>query len=465
MRNGMDDAEKKTEKKTSAGLMTEGNIGKQLLLFCIPLLLGNLFQLLYNTVDSIVVGNYVGSTALAAVGAATPVVNLFIAFFVGLSAGAGVVISRYFGACNAPETSKAVHTFLTFSLALGLCLSVFGVLLASCLLHWIGVPEDVFPLAEAYLQLYFVGNVFVIVYNAGTGILQAVGDARHPLYFLGMASCLNILLDVFFVGVWKWGVEGAAVATLISQAFSMALVLRTLVTTGQIYRIRVRSLGVDWKILWKIICVGVPAGLQQMIVSFSNVIVQSYVNTFGSAAIAGYSSANKFDNFLLLPVNSFGLAAMTFTGQNLGAHRYGRVRKGITAALALSLGTVAVLGAGVFWNAERCVMLFSPEEDVIAAGASLIRIMCPFYGFLCFQQTFTGVLRASRRSIVPMITSVSAFVIYRQIMLALVLPKWHDIRVIGWGFSTSWVLGAFLISSYFFGSHWLRKEEAQSSLS
>ena len=459
----MEHSEPKNQTGQPSGLMTSGNIVKQLLLFCIPLLLGNLFQLLYNTVDSIVVGNYVGSTALAAVGAATPVINLFIAFFVGLSAGAGVVVARCYGARDEAATSKAVHTFLAFSLVLGVSLSILGVLLASSLLHWIGVPPEVLAQAEAYLSLYFVGNVFVIVYNAGTGILQAVGDARHPLYFLGLASGLNILLDILFVGVLRWEVRGAAAATLISQAFSMVLVLRALLATHQIYRVRIESLRIDKSVLWQIICIGVPAGMQQMIVSFSNVIVQSYVNSFGAATIAGYSSANKFDNFLLLPVNSFGLATTTFVGQNLGARQYGRVRKGIAAALLLSVGTVTVLGAVVFCHAEQCVALFSREEAVVEAGAKLIRIMCPFYGILCFHQVFTGALRACGRSYVPMVTAIAAFVICRQIMLALVLPRWHDIAVVGWGFSTSWVLGAALTSMYFFASRWMKKEEQKAA--
>lgn len=443
------------------GQMTSGSIAGKLLMFCIPLLLSNLFQLLYNTVDSVIVGNFVGSDALAAVGAATPIINLFVAFFVGLSTGAGVIVARNYGAGKEEELKKAVHTFLDFSLKLGVILSVVGVLLTSFLLTLIGVPDEIFVQAHDYLGIYFCGNVFVIVYNACTGILQAVGDARHPLYFLGTASCINIVLDLVFVTVFGSGVQGAAIATVISQAVSAFLVVRLLLRTEQPYRIRLRDLHTDFAVLKQIIAIGIPAGLQQMIVSLSNVVVQSYVNTFGSAAIAGYSSANKFDNFLLLPVTSFGLAVTTFTGQNIGAQKYDRARRGIVTALIMSVSIVSVMGALVYLNADACMMLFSQEKDVIEAGAELIRIMCPFYGILCFHQVFTGALRAEGLSHVPMFTAVLAFVVYRQVFLSLALERVHEISIVGWSFSSSWALGAILTSGYYFAHCMFRRKESK----
>ncbi len=448
--------------KDERRLMTSGSIGRQLLYFSVPLLLSNFFQLLYNTVDSIIVGNHVGSTALAAVGAATPLISLVTSFFIGLSTGAGVVVARYYGAQAHERTSLAVHTFLSFAALLGLLLSIAGILLARRILIWSGVPDDVLPQAASYLTLYFSGNAFVTVYNAGTGILQAVGDAQHPLYFLAAASGINIVLDLLFVPLLGMGVAGAACATVISQAVSAAMVLVLLVRSKALYKVYPKRLRIDRAMLLQIIRYGIPAGMQQMIVSFSNVVVQSYVNTFGSAVIAGYASANKFDNFLLMPVNSFGLAATTFTGQNLGARRYERVGKGIRTALAMSIATVTLLGAVVFVNADTCVGFFSQEADVIAAGAVLIRIICPFYGILCVHQVLTGALRACGRSHVPMITAVLAFVVYRQVFLALALPRIHDIAVIGWSFSTSWVLGAVLTSTYYLASHCIQREEAAS---
>ena len=281
---------------------------------------------------------------------------------------------------------------------------------------------------------------------------------KHPLYFLAAASGINIVLDLWFVGGLGMGVGGAALATVLSQAASAALVTVQLTRAQGSYRLHWRALRIHPNVLREILRYGIPAGVQQTIVSLSNVVVQSYVNTFGASAIAGYSSANKYDNFLLLPVNSFGLAAATFTGQNLGARQFDRVRRGVRTALALSIGTVSVLGLIVYCQADFCISLFSQERDVIAAGASLIRIMCPFYSILCFHQVFTGALRACGRSYIPMFTAILSFVVYRQIFLALILPHHHVIEMIGWGFSSSWVLGALLTGGYYFASHWLQRE-------
>lgn len=437
--------------------MISGSIGRQLFRFCIPLLLSNLFQLLYNTVDSIIVGNFIGSAALAAVGAATPIVNLFVSFFVGLSAGAGVVVARYYGAQDSGQTQKAAQTFLAFALLIGLALSVLGCCLTRHILVWSGVPEDILPQAEEYLSICFIGNVFVTVYNAGAGVLQAVGDTRHPLCFLAISSCVNMALDLALVPLL--GVRGAATATILSQCISAALIVRLLAHTKETYRISLKRVEIDGPILMQIIRYGIPAGVQQTIVSLSNVVVQSYVNAFGASVIAGYSSANKFDNFILMPINSFGLAATTFTGQNLGARQYERARRGIRTALAMSVAIVVVLGAVAYLNADRCISIFSQEEDVIKAGATLIRIMCPFYSALCFHQVFTGALRACGKSYIPMLTAILAFVVYRQLFFAIVLPRVQEVAVIGWGFSSSWVLGAVLTSTYYFASHCIPKEE------
>ncbi len=442
--------------------MTEGNIYKKIILFSIPLLLGNFFQLMYNTIDSVVVGNFVGKEALAAVGASTPVINLMIAFFMGLSSGAGVVVSRHFGAGRNERVSSAVHTFLLFSILFGILLSLIGVTAAPVLLKLMGIPADVLPQASVYLRIYFSGNLFVTVYNAGTGILQASGDSRSPLRILIVSSILNIFLDLFFVAWIRMGAGGAALATIIAQCFSMCLVLRILLKTDGPVKLIPKKLRIDMELLSDIVRIGVPAGLQGMIVSVSNVIVMSYINGFGSASIAGFTSANKFDNFLGLPVNSFALAATTFTGQNLGAGNYDRVRKGIRATLILSIGTVVFLGFFVYVFAPQCIRFFSSDPEVIEAGAKCIRVMCPFYFALCFHQVFSGALRASGRSSVPMVTSVISFVVVRQIFLALVLARVHDITMIGVGYSATWCLAGLLTGGYYFGSRWLDKEEKRA---
>ena len=441
------------------GLMTSGSIYKKIVLFSIPLLLGNFFQLMYNTIDSVVVGNAVGKTALAAVGASTPIINFMIAFFMGLSSGAGVVVSRFFGASKDDEVSRSVHTFMLFSIIFGLALSVIGVLIAPAALRWMGTPEDTFAQAALYLQIYFAGNIFVTVYNGGTGILQSTGDSRNPLYFLIATSILNIFLDLLFVVVMKMGVAGAALATILCQAVSALLVVIVMMRSTKSIKLIPAKLKIDRQLLSSIIRIGVPTGLQGMVVSVSNVIVMSYINGFGSAAVAGFTSANKFDNFLGLPVNSFAIACTTFVGQNLGARQYDRVRKGVRAALILSIATVAALGAIVLLFAPQCISFFSKDPEVIEAGSRCIRCMCPFYFALCIHQVFSGALRASGRSSIPMITSIISFVVVRQIFLALVLKLTHDISIVAYGYSFTWCLAAALTGCYYAFSRWLTKEE------
>ncbi len=441
-----------------SGLMTEGSIPEKILLFSIPLLLGNFFQLMYNTIDSVVVGNFIGSTALAAVGASTPIINFMIAFFQGLATGAGVIVSRYYGARNKDKVEKSVHTFIVFSFLFGGFLTITGYLLAPYVLVWMNTPADTFAQAEAYLQIYFLGNIFVTLYNAGTGILQSVGDARTPLVILIISSIINIFLDIFFVHTLQMQVQGAALATILCQCISMIAVLFILLRRKTEYQLKPSRLKIHLETLLEIIRIGVPAGLQGMVVSVSNVIVMTYINGFGSASVAGFSSANKFDNFLGLPVNSFALAITTFISQNLGAKKYDRVKQGVRTTLCMSIGTVTALGVFIFLFSDTCIGFFSGDPEVIAAGSRCIRIMCPFYFALCFHQVYSGVLRASGRSSVPMITSILAFVVIRQIFLAVTLKVFHDITVIGLGYSLTWCLAAGFTAFYYFKSNWLQSE-------
>ena len=448
--------------RNESGLMIEGSIYKKILLFSIPLLLGNFFQLMYNTIDSFVVGNYVGSVALASVGSSTPIINFMIAFFQGLATGAGVVVSKYYGARNLDKIEKSVHTFIVFSFLFGMFLTVLGYYISPYLLDWMDTPLDSFDGANTYLKIYFLGNVFVTLYNAGTGILQSVGNARTPLIILIISSIVNVFLDLFFVKTLQMGVAGAALATIICQCFSMVFVLFILCKNKTEYQIHFNKLKVDSKTLKEIVHIGIPAGLQGMVVSVSNVVVMYYINGFGSATVAGFSSANKFDNFLGLPVNSFALAITTFISQNLGAKKYERVKKGVRITLAMGLVTVIVLGLIVFLFAKECIGLFASDEDVIEAGAKCIRVMCPFYFALCFHQIYSGVLRASGRSVVPMLTSIISFVVIRQIFLAIVLKQIHLIEVVGYSYSFTWILAAIFTSCYYHLSGWLNKEIAKN---
>jgi len=441
----------------SKGLMTSGNIYKKIALFAIPLLLGNFFQLMYNTIDSIVVGNYVGKEALAAVGASTPIINLLIAFFQGLATGAGVVVSRYYGARKQEDESKAIHSFLLFSILFGIALSIVGYFVSPVILRMMNTPSDYYNDADGYLAIYFLGATFLIVYNAGTGILQAVGDSKNPLYFLIATSILNIFLDLLFVKGFGMGVDGAAWATIISECISMLLVINLLMRTKNEYKVTLKNLKIDFSILKQIVEIGVPAGLQGMIVSVSNVIVMAYINQFGSSGVAGFSCSNKIDNFMGLPVNSLMLAITTFVGQNLGARQYERVKQGVRAALVMSISIVVTLGVFVFLFSDSLMRIFTSDMDVIEDGTIILRIMCPCYIFLCFHQVYSGALRASGRSSVPMITSIIAFVLMRQIFLAVAIPLYHHISIIGIGYSFTWAMAALMTGIYYFTSNWLQK--------
>ena len=443
--------------RESKGLMTSGNIYKKIALFAIPLLLGNFFQLMYNTIDSIVVGNYVGKEALAAVGASTPIINLLIAFFQGLATGAGVVVSRYYGARKQEDESKAIHSFLLFSILFGIALSIVGYFVSPIILRMMNTPSDYYTDADGYLAIYFLGATFLIVYNAGTGILQAVGDSKNPLYFLIATSILNIFLDLLFVKGFGMGVDGAALATIISECISMLLVINLLMRTKNEYKVTLKNLKIDFSVLKQIIVIGVPAGLQGMIVSVSNVIVMAYINQFGASGVDGFSCSNKIDNFMGLPVNSLMLAITTFVGQNLGARQYERVKQGVRAALVMSISIVVTLGIFVFLFSDSLMRIFTSDMDVIEDGTIILRIMCPCYIFLCFHQVYSGALRASGRSSVPMITSIIAFVLMRQIFLAVAIPLYHHISIIGIGYSFTWAMAALMTGIYYFTSNWLQK--------
>ena len=438
------------------GLMTSGVIWKELLLFSIPLLLGNLFQLLYNTVDSIVVGNFVGHQALAAVGASTPLINLLIGFFMGVAAGAGVLVSRFFGARKLEELHIAVHTFVAFTFLFGVLMMVAGITLTPLFLQWMGTPADIMDMAVLYLRIYFLGIIPTMLYNSGAGILQAVGDSRRPLCFLTIASVLNIILDLVFVIQLNMGVAGVAWATLIAQTVSCILVAVTLLRSKESYQIIPKKIRIDKPMLMQIVRLGIPSGLQQMIVSFSNVLVMSYVNRFGSAAIAGFSSANKFDNFLGLPVNSFMLAITTFVGQNMGAKQIERVKKGINTCMFMGIGIVIAIGIPAYLFSDLCIRMFSQEADVIYYGSWMMRTLVPFYSILNIAQVLTGAVRGTGNTTVPMLINVFYYCIIRQVFLAVAMMFVNSIVVVFWSYPLTWTLSAVTLFIYYKRGSWLK---------
>ena len=438
-------------KKTTVRDMTEGSIVKQIILFALPLMLGNVFQMLYNTVDSIVVGNFVGTQALAAVGSTTMIVNMMVFFFNGFSTGAGVVIANYFGARNLKVLHKAIETTMAATFVLSVLFTLAGVAAVRPMLRFMATPEDVFGEATTYLQIYIGGISGLLIYNMGSGILRAVGDTMRPLYFLVMTSVLNILLDLLFVLGFHCGIEGVAWATVLSQFISALLILALLTRSDDIYRLSWHDLRIDRAILGSIFAIGLPAGIQSVITAFSNVFVQSYINFFGSSCMAGWSCYNKLDQFVMLPMQSMSMAATTFVSQNIGAGREERANRGTVITVSMAVGVTAVIVALLCLFAALAVGLFSPDESVIAYGVLFIRANCFFLLFNCVNHVLAGALRGRGDSRGPMIIMLLSFVGIRQIYLFVVTRFVANTPLlVGFGYPVGWTTCCIIEVTYFF---------------
>ena len=437
--------------KTTARNMTEGSIAGQVILFALPLMLGNVFQMLYNTVDSIVVGNFVGTQALAAVGSTTMIVNMMVFFFNGFSTGAGVVIANYFGARNLKALHKAIETTMAATFVLSILFTLAGVAAVRPMLRFMATPEDVFGEATTYLQIYIGGISGLLIYNMGSGILRAVGDTMRPLYFLVMTSVLNILLDLLFVLGFHCGIEGVAWATVLSQFISALLILALLTRSDDIYRLSWHDLRIDRAILGSIFAIGLPAGIQSVITAFSNVFVQSYINFFGSSCMAGWSCYNKLDQFVMLPMQSMSMAATTFVSQNIGAGREERANRGTVITVSMAVGVTAVIVALLCLFAAPAVGLFSPDESVIAYGVLFIRANCFFLLFNCVNHVLAGALRGRGDSRGPMIIMLLSFVGIRQIYLfAVTRFVANTPLLVGFGYPVGWTTCCIIEVTYFF---------------
>lgn len=439
--------------------LTKGSIVKAIILFSIPLLIGNLFQQLYNAVDSYVVGNYVGKVALAAVGASTPIINMLIGFFMGISTGAGVVIAQFFGAGDLSKMKKAIHNSIALTLVMGVVLTLVGLIFNDPILKAIGVPSDVFSEASTYLSIYFWSLIFVMIYNMGSGILRSVGDSKRPLYFLIFSSVVNIVLDFLFVKYFGFGVAGAGYATLIAQAISAIMVMYVLMKTNDSYKVVLKDIKFDKEILLRIIKIGLPTGFQQSIVSLSNVIVQSYINVYGASVIAGYSVTIKIDGFVNLPLQAFNMAITTFVGQNIGAKQYNRVKKGAYITTLLATITIGCFVVIMYFFGRDFIALFNQEKDVIDAGRLMQLTFLPFYIFLPINQVINGVLRGAGRSAVPMYVMIFSFVFLRQIYLFLITKVTSDVVYVFLGWPTTWVVCSLIFIVYFFKVQWLPQEK------
>ena len=451
--------------KTTARDMTSGPILKQIILFSLPLMLGNIFQMLYNTVDSIVVGNFVGKEALAAVGSTTVIVNMLVFFFNGFSIGAGVLIGHHFGARDQKRLHDAVETTMAVTFVFCVLFTLIGMAGVKPMLRFMSTPDDVFEDATTYLTIYFAGFAGLLIYNMGSGILRAVGDTTRPLLFLVLTSVLNIILDLLFVVVFHMGIEGVAYATIIAQFVSAILTLILLTRTNDIYRLVWRELHIDFRILRGIFAVGLPAAIQSVITAFSNIFVQSYINYFGSAVMAGWGSYNKLDSFIMLPLQSMAMAATTFVSQNIGAENPERADKGTRDTILLSLGVTGFIVAALLIFARPVVGLFSQDPEVIDFGVLFMRSNTIFLLFNCVNHVLAGALRGRGDAKGPMFMMLASFVVIRQIYLFVITRFVANTPFsVGFGYPVGWMTCFVLELSYFY-FRWLapRRKAGQTA--
>lgn len=438
-----------------ATLMTEGPIWKKIVTFAIPLFFGNLFQQLYNTADSLIVGNFLGSDALAAVSSSGSLIFLLVGFFNGISVGAGVVIARYFGAQDKENLSKAIHTNVAFGLVAGILLTVIGLVLAPRILVWMGTPEDVLANSVIYFRVYFCGSIAFVLYNILVGIMRSVGDSRHPLIYLIISSIINIVLDLLFVGVFHWGVGSAALATIISQFVSAFLCLLRLMGLKTDYRIQLKKIRFHKRHLKMIISYGLPSGLQNSIISFANVIVQSNINSFGKMAVAGCGAYSKIEGFGFLPITCFAMALTTFIGQNLGAEKFDRVKRGARFGIISSVILAEVVGLCIYALAPLFVAAFNNDPEVVAYGTAQARTVTLFFFLLSFSHCVAGILRGAGKAAVPMLVMLVCWCVIRITYITAAIHFIRDIHVIFWAYPLTWCLSSIIFLLYFFKGNWM----------
>lgn len=421
--------------------MTEGNIARHLITFAIPLLLGNLFQQLYNTVDAWCVGRFASNEAYSAVGSVGPIINMLIGIFLGLSSGAGVVISQYYGAKQFDKVRKAVHTSMALTLVLAVIFTLLGIFMTPFMLQLMKMPPEVIPEAKTYLTIYFAGVIGLMIYNMGAGILRAVGDSKRPFFYLVAAALTNTALDLLFVIVFKMGVAGVAIATVIAQSISAVLVMITLLHSDSCVKVYLREIRISLEQLRLIMKVGIPASIQMAITAFSNAFVQSYINHFGVDCMSGWTTYAKLDQFMFLPMQSVSLAATTFMGQNLGIGNVSRAKHGVRVASLMSLICTAVIMLPLVFFAPFFGGIFNDKPEVIEYSTLLIRWLSPFYLLCCFNQVYSAALRGAGNSRVPMIIMIGSFVVFRQVYL-FVMANFicNEIIPIAMGYPAGWAV-------------------------
>ena len=454
-----------TAKPARSTLMTEGPIARQLIAFALPLMLGNLFQQLYNTADSLIVGNFLGSDALAAVSSSSNLIQLMVGFFNGVAGGAGVVIARYYGARDIPRLQKTLHTMMAFGLAAGCLLTAAGVTLTPILLRMMGTPETVLPQSVSYFRTYFLGSMAFVLYNICMGALQAVGDSRHPLQYLMISSVINVVLDLLFVGVLGWGVASAAAATAISQTVSTVLCLIRLTHSDRDYRLNLQRIRFDLPALREILSNGVPSGLANCIISIANVVVQANINAFGAAAMAGCGAHSRIEGFAFLPVTCFNMALTTFVSQNLGARRYDRVKKGARIGLVSAMVVAESIALLIYMLSPRLISLFSQDPEVIAFGVMHERTTTPFFFLLAYTHAMAAIQRGAGHSAVAMLVMAVCWCVIRVPYVTLAAHLRPVLTSVSSGYPVTWTLSSIVFTIYYFRADWMHSFERRRARS
>lgn len=444
-----------SEQATKRIDMTSGPIWKCMVSFAIPVFIGHLFQQLYNTADSIIVGNFVGKQALAAVASSGNLIFMMTGFFMGLCMGAGVIISRYLGARDFEKMRKAIHTAVAFALCCGITLSVLGLWLAPKLLILMKTPENVLPLSITYFRIYFFGSFFSLTYNVCAGIMQAVGDSKNPLRFLIIASITNIILDLVFVGVFDFGVAGAAVATVISQMLSAVLGFRKLLVSEGPYQLHIKEIGFDLSRFKEILHQGIPSGINNSIISIANVVVQSNINAFGDDAMAGCGSYSKIEGFIFIPIMSFSMAITTFIGQNLGAGNHERALKGSRFGIFSAMASAEILGAILWIICPWVIPLFNDDPAVVAIGVNQMRTESIFFFLLAFAHSVSAVMRGAGRAKMPMYTMLLCWCIIRVTYITVAVKFFPVIETVYWAYPLTWALSCIIFLFYYLKGNWL----------
>lgn len=450
-------------KNCSGNKITEGVIWRQLLIFFFPILLGTFFQQLYNTVDAVVVGRFVGKEALAAVGGSTStLINFFVNFFVGLSSGATVTISQYYGAKDDEDTSRAVHTAIALALLAGAFMTIVCVSGASWALTKMGTTPEVMPHAVQYLRVYMAGVVFQLLFNIGSAILRAVGDSRRPLYLLVVCTIVNIVLDLYFTISLGWGVLGVAVATIGSQFVSAALVWYMLASTSDVYKLTFRKIRIDFRILRRIVRIGLPAGLQSIMYTSSNIIIQSTINSFGVDTVAAWATFGKIDSIYWTALSALSVSITTFSGQNFGAQKYDRIKSSVNASVGIATVITLIVDAAVLTWGREMLEFFTPDPGVTKIGLTMISGMVPYYFTYIYVDVLAGAVRGTGDSLIPMLMTSVGICVFRVFWIWQIFPHWQTLSTIVYSYPISWALTSVFFMIYYYHGGWLKRRIALS---